>query len=47
MPSDHLVACGKDATLLIHEATFAEDDIEEAKAKKHSTIQDALDVARK
>lgn len=46
MPCDNLVVSGKDATLLIHEATM-EDGLEEtAKAKGHSTIGQAIDIGK-
>ncbi|TIB94212.1 hypothetical protein E3Q19_00555 [Wallemia mellicola] len=46
MPCDSLVEAGKDATLLIHEATM-EDGLEEtAKAKGHSTIGQAIDIGK-
>jgi ribonuclease BN (tRNA processing enzyme) len=47
IPSINLIKKGKNATLLIHEATFASDTPEQAYAKMHSTVKDACDVARK
>lgn len=44
-PCDALVALGKGATVLIHEATFGDDKQEEAVNKRHSTIGEALGVA--
>jgi ribonuclease Z len=35
----------KHAQVLIHEATFEEDMIEEAKSKRHSTVKEAIDMA--
>lgn len=35
------------ATLLIHESTFEDDKKDDARAKKHSTMAEALDVAEK
>lgn len=45
MPSENLVKAGKDATLLIHEATLNDDEAEQAKIKGHSTFGEAWDVA--
>ncbi|GMH40785.1 hypothetical protein BSKO_08689 [Bryopsis sp. KO-2023] len=45
MPCESLVKAAKDATLLIHEATFEEEMADEAKKKKHSTTKDALSIA--
>ncbi|KAI5476760.1 3' tRNA processing endoribonuclease [Pseudohyphozyma bogoriensis] len=47
MPCDALVDAGKDATLLIHEATIQDDMPEVAEAKGHSTFGQAIDVARR
>ena len=44
-PCDALVAAGRGATLLIHEATFDDDLADDARAKRHSTRSEALDVA--
>jgi len=41
-PSKKLAEAAKDATLLIHEATFEDDLQEEALAKKHSTSSEAI-----
>lgn len=46
-PCDDLVALGQGATFLIHEATFGNDKQEEAESKRHSTIGEAMDVARR
>ncbi|XP_066292558.1 zinc phosphodiesterase ELAC protein 2-like [Branchiostoma lanceolatum] len=46
MPCDALIMAGKDATLLIHEATFDDELHQEAKRKRHSTISQAVDVGR-
>ncbi|RHZ49596.1 hypothetical protein Glove_519g75 [Diversispora epigaea] len=43
-PCDNLVNVGKNATLLIHEATFENDLIEEALNKKHSTADEAVQI---
>lgn len=47
MPCNALVAAGEGATLLIHEATMADDQAELARKKSHSTVAQALDVARR
>eukprot|EP00941_MAST-03F_sp_MAST-3F-sp1_P004424 g4424.t1 len=46
-PCDALVRAGKNATLLIHEATFEDGMQVEALKKKHSTVTEAIDVSRK
>jgi ribonuclease Z len=46
-PSDDFVRVGQGATLLIHESTFDDDKASDARAKKHSTMSEALDVARR
>ncbi|TFK47540.1 hypothetical protein OE88DRAFT_1665716 [Heliocybe sulcata] len=47
MPCDALVEAGKDATLLIHEATLADSEQEMARAKAHSTVGEAVDVGKR
>jgi ribonuclease Z len=47
MPSNNLVHAGQNATLLIHEATMADEDEEMAKLKAHSTFSQAIDVGRR
>jgi len=47
MPSDTLAQVGAGATLLIHEATMGDDQEEMARAKAHSTISQAIDVAKR
>jgi len=47
MPSDALAQAGEDATLLIHEATMGDDQEEMAHTKAHSTISQAIDVAKR
>lgn len=47
MPSANFVEASKDVTLMIHEATMADDEKSLASAKKHSTISDALDTGRR
>lgn len=46
-PCGPLIAAGRGATLLIHEATFEADMLSHAQAKNHSTLQEALEVAEK
>ncbi|KAK3391813.1 hypothetical protein B0T20DRAFT_422259 [Sordaria brevicollis] len=46
-PSPAFAHIGKGSHLLIHECTFDDELVHEAKAKKHSTAGEALDVARK
>ncbi|CAG8441244.1 14355_t:CDS:10 [Funneliformis caledonium] len=46
-PCDDLVRVGKDATLLIHEATFENDLIEEALNKLHSTTEEAVSIGKR
>lgn len=43
-PCQNLVQAGFRADLLIHEATFADDEISHAKRKKHSTFGEALKI---
>ncbi|WFD28414.1 ribonuclease Z [Malassezia nana] len=45
MPCQALAHAGKDATVLIHEATMQDDEVELAAAKGHSTIGQALQIA--
>lgn len=47
MICDSIAIAAKDATLLIHEATFEEEMEEEAILKKHSTTKDAIVTAIK
>ncbi|KAJ0425836.1 hypothetical protein BJY00DRAFT_273837 [Aspergillus carlsbadensis] len=46
-PSANFAKIGKDSTVLIHEATFNEDMVGSAIAKKHSTAGEAIEVGRK
>ncbi|KAJ3339301.1 hypothetical protein HDU93_008408 [Gonapodya sp. JEL0774] len=46
-PSDHLAYVGRDATVLVHEATFEDALIEEAIEKSHCTVGEAVQVAEK
>lgn len=43
-PTQNLVWAGRGATLLIHEATMADDQEEMAKKKAHSTFGQAVDI---
>lgn len=45
-PSLDLIHIGKDASVLIHEATFEDDMVADAEAKRHSTISEAMTVAK-
>ncbi|TYZ60702.1 hypothetical protein PybrP1_004719 [[Pythium] brassicae (nom. inval.)] len=45
-PCDALVAAGTPAALLIHEATFDDALASDAVSKRHSTVGEALEVAR-
>jgi hypothetical protein len=44
MPCDALVEAGKDVTLLIHEASMADEELEKAIEKGHSTIRQAIEM---
>jgi len=46
-PSERLTSIGKFANILIHEATFEDGKENEAKAKKHSTVGEAICVGKK
>ena len=46
-PCEALIELGRDATILIHEATFDNSKGEEAVQKKHSTVQEAYSVAER
>ncbi|KAL7826657.1 hypothetical protein AOLI_G00318660 [Acnodon oligacanthus] len=47
MPCDALIHMGKNATLLIHEATLEDGMEEEAMDKRHSTTSQAIDIGMK
>uniref|UniRef100_A0A915Q6Z6 ribonuclease Z n=1 Tax=Setaria digitata TaxID=48799 RepID=A0A915Q6Z6_9BILA len=47
MPCEQLVKHGKDALVLVHESTFADDEEAHALYKKHSTMKQAFDVSIK
>jgi ribonuclease Z len=46
MPSESLAQAGEGASLLIHEATFGNRQEWLARAKAHSTISQAINVAK-
>lgn len=46
-PTSETVKAAKDADLLIHEASFAEDKSQEAKERMHSTAKQAAEIAKK
>jgi ribonuclease Z len=46
-PSVDLVEIGRDATVLIHEATLADSQPQEALDKKHSTTSEAINIGKK
>lgn len=46
-PCDDLVRDGKGADLLIHEATFEPEMIQDARKKRHSTIDEAVEVSNR
>lgn len=43
-PSKHLVALGTNCDILIHEATFDDDKITDARSKRHSTISEGIQI---
>ncbi|EEH09630.1 ribonuclease Z [Histoplasma capsulatum G186AR] len=45
-PSRDFARVGADSTVLIHEATFEDDMLQDAQAKRHSTCGEALRVAK-
>ncbi|KAF8329413.1 uncharacterized protein EI90DRAFT_1391010 [Cantharellus anzutake] len=46
MPCDALAEAGRSATVLIHEATMADDEEELARGKQHSTVGQAIKVGK-
>ncbi|KIM28972.1 hypothetical protein M408DRAFT_329016 [Serendipita vermifera MAFF 305830] len=46
-PCQNLVVAGMESTILIHEATMADDQVEMAEEKAHSTIGQAVDIAKR
>lgn len=47
MPCDNIIDIGKNCDLLIHEATLQDELYEEAVAKKHSTVSEAINTGEK
>lgn len=45
-PSEKFASIGRDSTVLIHEATFQDNMVGSAIAKRHSTFSEALEVGR-
>uniref|UniRef100_A0A914UI79 ribonuclease Z n=1 Tax=Plectus sambesii TaxID=2011161 RepID=A0A914UI79_9BILA len=46
-PCNRLIAAGKDADLLVHEATFCDEFTRDAEKKSHSTMSQAVEVGEK
>lgn len=46
-PTEVLAEVGRNANLLIHEATMADDQAEMAMIKAHSTVGQAIEIGRK
>ena len=46
-PTEVLAEVGRNAKLLIHEATMADDQAEMARVKAHSTVGQAIEIGRK
>ncbi|KAG0153867.1 hypothetical protein PDIDSM_1246 [Penicillium digitatum] len=46
-PSDKFAIIGQGSTVLIHEATFQHDMVGSARAKRHSTSSEAIEVGRR
>ncbi|KAI5990363.1 hypothetical protein EDC04DRAFT_1379969 [Pisolithus marmoratus] len=47
VPVHRLVQAGQNATLLIHEATMANDEADKTRAKMHCTVGQAIDIGKK
>lgn len=47
MPCENLIKLGKDSQLLIHEATMEDELAEDALAKMHSTVSQAIEQGHK
>lgn len=47
MPAPHFASAVRSPTLLIHEATMADEEEELAKQKYHSTMGQALEIGRR
>jgi len=46
-PCDAAVALGRDADILVHDATFLDEEIDAAKVSGHSTVSQAAEIARR
>ncbi|KGO63074.1 hypothetical protein PEX2_042740 [Penicillium expansum] len=46
-PSDKFAVIGQGSTVLIHEATFQHDMVGSARAKRHSTSSEAIEIGRR
>ena len=46
IPCKQIIAASRGCSVLIHEATFGSDRSAEARAKRHSTVEEAIQVAR-
>ncbi|EGG24069.1 hypothetical protein DFA_06207 [Cavenderia fasciculata] len=46
-PCEQFINAGRDSDLMIHEATFEDDKVEDSIEKKHSTIGEALTVGKR
>ena len=46
-PADSLVYAGQGTTLLIHEATMADDQADMARKKAHSTVGQAMAISQR
>mmetsp|Transcript_21756 Transcript_21756/g.42796 ORF Transcript_21756/g.42796 Transcript_21756/m.42796 type:complete len:777 (+) Transcript_21756:107-2437(+) len=46
-PCDRLVMVGKGAHMLIHEATFEDEKVDQARAKRHSTLSEAISIGKR
>lgn len=47
MPTDNLVRIGMNSTVLIHEASMGDDEVEIARRKAHSTVSQAIAIGQK
>jgi len=47
MPTDSLVRIGMNSTVLIHEATMGDDEVDLAAKTAHSTIRQAIGIGKK
>ncbi|GBG25211.1 Zinc phosphodiesterase ELAC protein 2 [Hondaea fermentalgiana] len=46
-PCERLAGAGTGAHLLIHEATFEDEKVDQARAKRHSTLSEAVSIGKK